>query len=478
MSKCDVCYIVSLGLSARMILHTDLIKEMKKAGLNNIALVFPGKIDKSFEHYEQNFGIKTYFADFKNSIWSNEYMNFRRYVYEDIRNNPALLAKHVKSIFEYKGINPWRKIKPYFYYTVNKISEVLSFSRPAFSKLEQFILKNRNLRKLIKEIDPKIIVSTYPVNYIEGAAINTGRSLGITTITHLLSWDNITCKGRFPALSDYYISWGQIMKDELQEYYNIPSEKIFNTGVPHFDKSKELVNSSVLKTTLDEMGLNSKMPYILVGMSSPYFSPREIDIVERLADLIIRNIFGTNMQLVIRPHPQNVEGEMSDVSWLTRLKKLECNRVGIDYPIVEKSHLPWNTKENDLKKLSNLIAGCTVLINSGSTISIEGLIHNKPVILTLFDGDSALKDHNSARRLRSFFHLQKLINTRSVKLAFHYEELKQSLISYIQDPSQNSEERGKALKLECGEIDGKSSARIAGIFAQLTNKCDRELSNN
>lgn len=468
MKKCDVCYIVSLGFSARMILHTDLICELKKAGFKNISLVFPGKKDESLLGYEKLFGIKTYFADFRNSLWSNEYMNFRRYIYEDIKNNPALFAKHIKSILEYKGLNPWRKIKPHLYYSVNKITGVFGFLKSVFGKIERIILKSRSLKKLLLEIDPKIVISTYPVNYLEASAIQTARSLGITTVTHLLSWDNITCKGRFPVLSDYFISWGKIMHDELQEYYDVSEDRIFSTGVPHFDKSKELSNGALQKKYRNELGVDAEKPYIFFGMSSPYFAPKEIDIVERLADLVKRNIFGENMQFVVRPHPQNVQGELSDESWLPRLRKLESENVKVDYPIIEKSNLPWNVNEKDLEKLSNLIAGCSVLINSGSTISIEGLIHNKPVVLTLFDGDSALKEHNSARRLRSFFHLQKLINTRAVKVTHHYEDLKQSILRYIDDPLANSEERKKGLRLECGEIDGKSSSRIASALMKIS----------
>src|SRR5690606_29360877 len=115
---------------------------------------------------------------------------------------------------------------------------------------------------------------------------------------------NITCKGRFPALSNYFISWGAIMTDELKEHYSIESERIFTTGAPHFDKSKCLPSRDKKKTYLENLGLNPDMPYLFFGMSSPYFSPKEIDIVERLADQINRDIYGENMQIVIRPHPQ------------------------------------------------------------------------------------------------------------------------------------------------------------------------------
>lgn len=258
------------------------------------------------------------------------------------------------------------------------------------------------------------------------------------------------------------------MSEELKEYYNADSSNIFTTGVPHFDKSRELVNPEKRKKYITSLGLDPKKPYLFFGMSSPYFSPREIDVVERLSDLVSRDIFGEDMQLIIRPHPQNVQGEMSDESWLPRLEKIKSSRVGIDYPIIEKSNLPWNMNEEDLEKLANLISGCTILLNSGSTISIEGLIHEKPVILTLFDGDANIRDHNSVRRLRNYNHMRKIINTRGLKVVYHYEELKKAIIKYLEHPETNKKERETALEKECGKIDGKSTYRIAMAFKQIS----------
>lgn len=450
-----------------MILHTDLIPELKKQGFNNIGVIIPGREDPSLKEFEKKLGIKIYYANIKNTIWSNEYISLRKYIYEDIRSNPALWEKHIKSIHEYHGKNPWRKVKPYLYYLINIITRKFSFIQKIFAKYENFILGNKKLYALLKQIDPGILISTYPVNYIEGSGIKLGKDLKIKTVTQLLSWDNITCKGRFPAISDYFISWGAIMTDELMEYYSIDRERIYTTGVPHFDKSKCLPSPAKGKMYLEKLNLNPDKPYLLFGMSSPYFSPKEIDIVERLADQINRDTYGEDMQIVIRPHPQNVQGEMSDESWLKRLEKLPNGRVGVDYPIKGKGNLPWNVDEEDLDKLANLISGCSILLNSGSTISIEGLIHDKPVILTLFDGDSTLKEHNSARRIRQYFHLRKVIESRGVRVVNHYEELKRAIIDYTSNPDLNKEEREKILLKECGRIDGKSSERIAVALSKI-----------
>lgn len=468
MSNYDICYIISNGFAARMILHTNVIGELKKSGLGKIAVILPVEENSTFKDLESRLGISIYCIDKKYSRVLQEYFSLRKYIYEDINSNPALLSKHLKSKFDYRGYNPWRKVKPNIYFGLHKVVRKMGFLKGLFRGYEKVLLRDKKLRKLLKKIDPKVIISTYPVNYLEGAALQIGNELGITTVTQLSSWDNITCKGRFPSISDYFISWGKIMTDELKEYYNLSGDRIFETGVPHFDKGKELVNESDLKCNIQELGLDPEKPYIFFGMSSPYFAPREIDIVERLSDQINRNIYGENMQLVIRPHPQNVQGEIADKKWLPRLDSLKGERVSINYPVLENSTLPWNVNEKDFQQLVNLIAGCSVVINTGSTLSIEGLIYDKPVIVSLFDADYILKVYNSAQRIRDYFHFKKLIDTGAVSAVYHYEDLKNTMLEYLENPRLKHENREKALKLECGEVDGNSSKRIAESLLKIT----------
>jgi len=470
MSRCDVCYIISYGFSERMILHTDVIKDLRKHGFSNISVIFPAKEGKSLKNLERYFGVKVYCLDVEHSFWSKEYLSLRTYIYEDITKNPALLSKHLKARHEYKGHNPWRKVKPVLYYGIHKASMKIQLIKKIFGVYENFILRNRKLKRLLKEINPKMLVATYPINFMEAAAIRLAKDNGIVTVTHLSSWDNITCKGRFPALSDYFISWGKIMTEELKEYYKLTNDSIYETGVSLFDKSIELASSQKIETYLEEMELDPKKPYLFFGMSSPYFAPKEIDIVERLADQIKRNIYGEDMQLIVRPHPQNVQGEMKEKDWLSRLESLSGNRIAVNLPLVNESKFSWNLEEEDLDKLANIISGCSMLINTGSTLSLEGILHGKPVIVTLFDADYNMKVYNSANRIKDYFHFRKLINHQGVEVVYHYEALKSAILKYLENPSLDKEKREKAVQMQFGNVDGGASKRLSESLLDIMKK--------
>jgi uncharacterized protein YneF (UPF0154 family) len=468
MSRFDVCYVISHGFAARMVLQTDLIPRIKETGLEKIAIILPGSYDKAFIPYEKELGIKIFFADFKYTFWSNDYMFFRKYIYEDFEKNPALKEKHIRSIKEQKGINPWKKMRPHIYYKLNKAARGGKAVKSLFRRYESRMLNNKKLEALLEEVNPAMLAATYPVNYIEASLLFLARKKNIKTVIQLLSWDNITCKGYFPETSDYFISWGKIMSDEIKEYYGYPDDRIFETGVAHFDSHITLPAKEKISGYLKEAGLDPGKPYIFFGMSSPYFSPYEIDIVERLAGEVTEGIYG-DIQLVIRPHPQNVQGEMSDLNWLPRLEKLKNERVAVDYPGIEKSHIPWTVQKNDLDRLVNLIYGCSILINSGSTITIEGLIHNKPVILTMFDAGNKLPWHLSALRLTEYYHLKKITDTKAAAVVNSFDELTSEIKAYLTDPSRNEEARKKVTFLECGVMDGKAVSRIAEALHKITN---------
>ena len=68
-------------------------------------------------------------------------------------------------------------------------------------------------------------------------------------------------------------------------------------------------------------------------MSSSRFSPNEIGIVKYLARKINTNNYGKNIQLVIRPHPQNAQlgTGMEDPDWVDDLRSLKSSKVSIDF---------------------------------------------------------------------------------------------------------------------------------------------------
>lgn len=466
-NKFDVAYIVSHGFAARMVLQTDLLVKLKQAGLK-VALITPDKADQNLVENVAKSGIEIIEYKPSSTLWNSEYIRLRKYLFEDIKKNAALWEKHQHDLNIAKlrsSFLPLFKIR--IFYLIYLVFNHFPLLRKLIAGLEKKSLHDPVANAIIKNLDSRLVISTYPVNLMESRLLYAANKYAATkTIIHLLSWDNITCKGYFPQLADYYISWGDIMKKEFIEFYKIPEEKIFNTGVPHFDLHFQAKGSLVYKQLLLQKGLNPGLPYLFFAMSSPYFSPNEIDIVEWLAQKIDQNYFG-KIQMIVRPHPQNVTGYMADKSWIGRLKNLESDNVAVDWPKMVESNLNWSMQLNDMNDFAELLEGCAISINSGSTVCIDSLLHQKPVIMTLFDADEKLPWWHSIKRVGEYRHLKNLIDSKGIMVSNNYEELSENITRLLNDPLLHLVERENITMRECYKNDGQATERVVSAIQTI-----------
>ncbi|MEM8529106.1 MAG: hypothetical protein AAF806_19845 [Bacteroidota bacterium] len=462
----DIAYIVSHGFAARMLTQTNLLGKLVEKGLK-VALITPDKEDENLRNYCGKAKVELFEFNPSSSFWTSQYGNARKYFLEDIRNNTALWEKHLYSTQFNKSKRLWGKIQPRLFYLAYLCTKWFPSLRNWYKKREDKYLESESATHLIQKINPKTLVATYPVNFREGMLLKAAKQQHKKTVIHLLSWDNISCKGRFPALADEYIAWGAIMKAEFMEYYDIPANKIHTCGVPHFDLHIESRKHPKPQVYLEALGLNPEQSYLFFGMSSPRFAPREIDIVEHLAQQVQQNIFGEEMQLIVRPHPQNVQGNMADQSWLPRLEAINKGKVAVDFPNLVKSNLPWSMQQQDMSRLSQLLAGCTVSMNSGSTLSIDALMCGVPVILTSFDGDEKLAYWQSARRLIDYPHLKKLVYLGGVSIVDSFDDLFEMIKKYIENPNFNAEKRSKTLAQQCDNYESFSTPKVVNQLQAL-----------
>ena len=133
-------------------------------------------------------------------------------------------------------------------------------AQATYNKIDRRIHRSANLVEQLRQLKPDLLVSSYPVTAFEVSALLAAKELRIPTVGHLLSWDNITCKGKFTVVPDYFISWGNVMSGELQQHYAVAPERIFECGVPHFDAHLQMVNPATLQTELNRLGLKPGKP--------------------------------------------------------------------------------------------------------------------------------------------------------------------------------------------------------------------------
>ena len=445
-------------------MQSTILERLRSKGLS-VAIAVPDASDETVRNLAKRHGITLHQTPSLNPRSSYRYLLLRRYLYEDVRRNPALWSKHLAFLASEPLL---KRIQIRLYYLLNRLAVRLPGLRRLITRVEGRFLKHEGVRQILRTVAPRIVVSTYPVDPLEAIFLQEARRLGVPTVGHLLSWDNVTTKGRFPVPPDTYIAWGPVMRREIQEYYGIRRSRIYECGVAHFDHHFAAPSREDLENILIDLGLNPALPYAFFGMSSPFISPYEIEVVEWLAAAIQSGRFGDQIQLVVRPHPQNVRGYTADESWLPRLRALKGPRVAIDFPLLEDSNLMWSMTEGDLPRLSNLLSGCAVCLNSGSTLTIDAIVLDRPVVMTAFD--AALRDvpwWKSASRTFRYRYMKTLTDLGGTSVTYSFDELEKELLLVLADPSFHAEGRERTRREECGPCDGEASRHVVDALIHI-----------
>lgn len=461
-----IVYLVSHGFAARMLTQTHLMGRLSANG-HSLSLICPDANDPVLKSYCREWNINLLSFKSNKYIWKSNYSLYRSYFLEDIRSNQALYEKHYYESHRMKSRFFFLKFMPRLLMAVHVLFKKFPILRSLYSGLEKQLLKDRKAVALLNKLAPDLVISTYPANIHEGVLLFNASRNKIPTIIHLLSWDNISSKGRFYTMADHYIVWGPIMRKELQQYYPIQNKSIFECGVPHFDLHHQIKTDPNCDQYIRDTGIQTEKPYLLFGMSSPRFVPNEIEIVENLAAKIENDYFGPDLQMLIRPHPQNVQGGMADMSWLPRLKKLESQRVHIFYPLLVESKMPWSMERIDMKKLAAVLSNCLVCINSCSTLSIDALMAGKSSIAPMFDGSQSLPYWSSAKRLLKYIHIEQLVQLKGIEVAENYETLDHFIKLYQMNPTERYQTARNAKIQECGEDDGMATEKVVTCVERL-----------
>lgn len=457
MGKTKIAYLISHGHTARGALQTGLLRMLTSLG--EVHVICKSETAVDLKESITNQGAQLHAYEYHADLSDGQRDVVRAHVHQNIKKNPALWEKHLRRTRSKKA-SAKRKLLNRIYYLFGHVIRTLPFGRSTFTRWERNGYNKPEVARILSDLDIDCVISTRPVDDMEIRFLEAARRLKIHRVMYILSWDNITSKGFFPVTGNSYLTWGPIMNEELAEYYGVASNDVYSTGVTHFDIHWQVQKGIIsMPGILEKMGLEASKPYLFFTMSASYFAPNEIDIIEFLADQVNKDVYGSDMQLIVRPHMTNLMSDRSDLSWLERLKAIVSERVVVDFPDQQNSLLTWYMAQDDMIRLSTLLNGAAICLNSGSTIAIEAIYLDKPVIITAFDTEK-WPFWESARRLREYVHLKKLFDTRACRLVDDLTQLEASIHAYLKDANLDSDYRAKAIELECFKNDGRATERF------------------
>ncbi|WP_179346252.1 hypothetical protein [Winogradskyella ursingii] len=333
-----------------------------------------------------------------------------------------------------------------------------------FYESKQFnSFKNNEVTKeyfrLLKRDLPNILFFTHQRPPYLAPMVYAARQLQITTSSFIFSWDNLASKGRMMGTFDKYLVWSDLMKTELQYFYpQSKNENISVIGTPQFEpyvmdeyrtskdnfyKKFNLVpNKKVICYSCADAG---------IGANDPVHIKAIHNFIEKNPEL--------NLQLLVRTSPAEDGSRFHELK--QKLPKIKWNIP--KWILTRDNHVEsWSQRipsVEDVKDLRAVLEFSDVNLNMCSTMGLDFMLFDKPVIYTVF-GNENNSLYNDQLFL-NYVHLTYVINSNAVAIAKNSEDLEIYLKEAIEKPELRKKNREELIALEIGKPLKGTSERMA-----------------
>ena len=339
-----------------------------------------------------------------------------------------------------------------------------------FHKLQQLTLTRNSATKFyersLAKHHPDLLFFTHQRPPFIAPLIYAAEKERIKTCSFIFSWDNLASKGRMAGIFSNYMVWSELMKSELLQFYSgISEEQIIVVGTPQFEPYVMPRYESRKEDFFQGFDLNPQFKTICFSCGDVSTSANDPLYIEEIARAIIEKKIKENVNFLVRTSPAE-EPE--------RFKYLREK-----FPFIKWNYPAWTQSRNehsemwsqrvpsaeDLKDLRSILEFSDLGINMCSTMSLDFMVFDKPVINTVF-GTSENELYDDQRFL-NYAHYKNVVESRAVKIARDKNELVAEINSYLDNPKANSINRKELLSLQISKDLKGTSSRIAEVLSHL-----------
>lgn len=282
----------------------------------------------------------------------------------------------------------------------------------------------------------------------------------IPTSTFIFSWDNLASKGRMLGAFDHFLVWSSLMKDELLYFYpNVKNEDVQIVGTPQFEPYVLDNYKSTKENFLSKFELDSSKKIICYSCADVSIGKNDPVVIKAIAEAIRNNEIKFDVQLLVRTSPAEddsrfkaIRDEFPEIIW--NVPKWILTR--------ENHQESWSQRipsQEDIIDLRSILENSDLSINMCSTMSLDFMLFDKPVINTVF-GNLENGLYNDQRFL-NYNHYKKVIDGNAVTIAKDKIELIDQINQTFGNPNEREKDRKAMINLQIGENLQGTSKRIA-----------------
>ncbi|MBI3627222.1 MAG: hypothetical protein HY220_00520 [Candidatus Sungbacteria bacterium] len=310
--------------------------------------------------------------------------------------------------------------------------------------------------KYFEKYNPSLVFGTNMIHGTSVALIKAARRRGIPSIGMTKSWDNFTSKTMLRVKPDQLIVNNPYIKGEAMRIGDMPENRVTVVGLPQYDNYLK----AEWRLTRDEffkmfnIDPSKKLITYFMGGVLAIDDPR--DHIKMLNHAIERGELPPSI-IFVRSHPK-YEVDLADLkSW----KNVVFHIPGKSIAEIKGDR---EFDEEDVKLLISTIYWSDVTMNTGSTLTIEAAIYDKPTVLIAFDGYKNKPYYISVRHSMDITHYKYVQETGACWRVNNEKELVEATKKYVENPSIHKAGRKKLFDEQVWKIDGKSGERIGNFL--------------
>ena len=446
--------VVPHGFTARMFLRSTLLPELLQRSGHVGIFAPPSTISR-----------------FRGELAGDRFSFFPLH---DRERKVDMAAAFARLFFADWRLTPTREIREQEEWGKNRLRRALwpahkvvgrsSVLRRAWYEAENRLLPDPFHGASFRKLAPDVVVTaTAGVVVSDIRVIRRARAAGVPSVTFTQGWDNLTSKTIVGARPDHVIVWNERMLEEAVELHGFARNQITVAGPPHFDPYFRRTGWTDRSELLRSLGLDPAKRIVLYATSPRRYFTDSIAVTDLLIAANEAGRFGPDVQLVIRLHPQVIQGQdADDLGAWERFR----GRVYLDMPR-GATGLAADYTPDGIAHIAQLLDASAVTINVASSISIDAAIFDTPVVNLRFDAEPGRPYLKSVRRQYDTDHYKQVMETGAVRLADSPEQMIDEVRRYLADPSHERAERADLVRTLCYRDDGQAGARVAEAIARI-----------
>ncbi|HET8887234.1 MAG TPA: hypothetical protein VFM70_12870 [Salinimicrobium sp.] len=330
-------------------------------------------------------------------------------------------------------------------------------------KLQKKSLVNHNITKEISQIlkkdRPNFLFFTHQRPPYMMPIIVAAEKLKIKTCSFIFSWDNLASKGRMASSFDRFVVWSDLMKEELLYFYpNTTSENVEVVGTPQFEPYVLPKYQMDRQEFFRKFQLSENKRIICYSCGDISTSKNDELYIQVIAEAIQNKKIKEEVNFIVRTSPAEDGSRFSKIQKsfpfiIWNFPKWHLSRE--NHPEEWSQRIP---QEEDLHDLRGLLEYCDLSINMCSTMSLDFMIFDKPVINPVF-GNEKNGLYNDQRFLQ-YAHYKKVAESGAVEIVKDADTLIFAINDSLQNPLKKYKEHKGILELQIGKPLQGTSKRI------------------